>query len=108
MMRVMTEVEVDFADLEDIDTDDLVRELADRWREVVLDAIIMLKTGRIDDGIVTLEREFFPRYADVAECKAAYLRARLSNPPEKMGGVDDYITKALGLTIAATDEREAA
>ncbi len=59
MARVTIEADVDFAEIEDISTDDLVRELADRGREVVLDALIMLKTGRIDDGIAALEREFF-------------------------------------------------
>jgi len=59
-------------DLEDYSTEDLVRELAYRGREVVLDALIMLKTGRVADGIAALESEFFPRYADEAECRADY------------------------------------
>jgi hypothetical protein len=42
---------------------------------IIFDALIMLKTGRIDDGITALEREFFPRYADAAECEVAYKRA---------------------------------
>lgn len=53
----------------------LYGEAVDANREAILDALIMLKTGRIDDGIAALECEFFPRYADEAECRAAYVRA---------------------------------
>lgn len=62
-------------DLEDYGTEDLLRELADRGRETVLDALIMLKTGRIDDGIAALEAEFFPVNADVDECRRRYKQA---------------------------------
>lgn len=48
------------------------RGLSSSTRDAVLDALIMLKTGRIDDGIAALEAEFFPRYADAAECKRRY------------------------------------
>lgn len=76
MGTVTVQVDVDLDEaLEDASTGDLVRELASRGREAILDALIMLKTGRIDDGIAALEREFFPRYADEAECRAAYVRA---------------------------------
>ena len=80
-VTVSVDIDVDDA-LEGASTDDLVSELARRGqktalneREAVLDALIMLKTGRIDDGITALEREFFPRYADAAECEVAYRRA---------------------------------
>lgn len=102
MGTVTVEVSLDTDEaLEHSSTGDLVRELASRGSEVVLDALIMLKTGRIDDGIAALEAEFFPRYADEAECRAAYQRAMSTNPPQKMGGLDGHITKALGMTIAA-------
>ena len=80
-VTVSVDIDVDDA-LDRASTDELGSELARRgkkaalnYREVVLDALIMLKTGRIDDGITALEREFFPRYADAAECEVAYRRA---------------------------------
>ncbi|MCW0235251.1 MAG: hypothetical protein OJJ21_16745 [Ferrovibrio sp.] len=50
----------------------LNRSEAARNRESILDALIMLKTGRVDDGIAALEAEFFPHYADEAECRREY------------------------------------
>lgn len=52
--------------------DDIYEHVVDTNREAVLDALIMLKTGRVDDGIAALEREFFPKWADSAECQRQY------------------------------------
>jgi len=68
---------------------------------IIFDALIMLKTGRIDDGITALEREFFPRYADAAECEVAYRRAMAADQPQMRGGLDDYINRAVAMTAAA-------
>lgn len=62
-------------DIEDVETDELVRELAYRGRETVLEALIAIKTGRVDDGVAVLEREFFPKWADSAECQRQYSMA---------------------------------
>jgi len=102
MSTVTVTVDIDVDDaLEGATTEDLVSELARRGREAVLDALIMLKTGRIDDGITALEREFFPRYADAAECEVAYKRAMAADQPQIRGGIDDYINRAVAMTAAA-------
>lgn len=41
-------------------------------KATVMDAIAMIKTGRLEDGVAHLEREFFPAWEDVAECEARY------------------------------------
>lgn len=41
-------------------------------KTVVMDAIAMIRTGRLDDGVARLEREFFPTWEDVTECEARY------------------------------------
>lgn len=38
----------------------------------VSDAITMIKTGRLEDGIALLERNFFPTWQDAADCEARY------------------------------------
>ena len=55
--------------------DDIYAHVVDTNRNAVLDALIMLKTGRIDDGIAALEREFFPKWADESECRRQYSMA---------------------------------
>jgi len=38
----------------------------------VLDAVVMIKAGRVEDGVALLERNFFPAWEDVADCEARY------------------------------------
>lgn len=52
-------------------------------KDVVLDAVTMLKTGRVEDGVALLERNFFPAWEDVADCERRYrevLAANASTP----------------------------
>jgi hypothetical protein len=41
-------------------------------RDVVKRAIVLIRTGRIEDGIAELEREFFPTWKNKAACEEAY------------------------------------
>jgi len=43
--------------------------------DVVVDAINMIRTGRVADGVTLLEREFLPKWKDRADCDAAYQTA---------------------------------
>lgn len=41
-------------------------------RDVVSSAVVMIRSGRIEDGITALEREFLPSWKSKAACEAAY------------------------------------
>lgn len=78
-------VEIDVDDILDQLTDKhLLKELEQRKldrkgepdaKEVVTRAIVLIKSGRVDDGVTLLEREFFPTWKDKAACEAAYATA---------------------------------
>ncbi|NTG85832.1 hypothetical protein G6L15_06670 [Agrobacterium rhizogenes] len=59
-------------------TDEEILELAEAIghsggpRAEVQRAIVAIKSGRINDGISILEREFFPNWKSNADCEAAY------------------------------------
>lgn len=76
----------------EIDVDDVIDQLSDRQlaaeykarelglgdgnpRETVARAIAIIKTGRVDDGITMLEREFFPTWKDSDTAARAYREA---------------------------------
>ena len=75
------EVEVWLDEILDEFTDDELdaemrrRGMPNSTKDAALDALIMLKTGRIDDGIAALEREFFPKWEDRTECQRQYAMA---------------------------------
>lgn len=45
---------------------------AENLRQEVWAAINQIRAGRGDEAIVTLERNFFPTWQDVADCEARY------------------------------------
>ena len=44
----------------------------DDHKQVVAQAITIIRAGRISDGITALERHFFPTYASRQACETAY------------------------------------
>jgi len=44
-------------------------------RQAAIDAISMIRRGAYDDAIITIQREFLPKWADQADCEAAYKEA---------------------------------
>ncbi|WP_313666133.1 hypothetical protein [Shinella sp.] len=74
---VTVSVDVDIDELVEELTDEEIIDLAERVghsgpRGEVQRAIIMLRQGRVDDGIALLEREFFPTWKSKAACETAY------------------------------------
>lgn len=77
----------------EIDVDEVIDQLSDRQladeykarelnlgdgpnpRETVARAIAIIKTGRVEDGITMLEREFFPTWKDSDAAARAYREA---------------------------------
>lgn len=41
-------------------------------REEIVAAINQIRTGKFEDAVLTLERNFFPTWEDVADCEARY------------------------------------
>jgi hypothetical protein len=83
MAYVSVEIDVDDV-LDQMDDKHLLREVKSRnlkakgepdAREIVSSAINMIRTGRVADGVTLLEREFLPRWKDVADCEEAYRQA---------------------------------
>ena len=74
----------------EVDVDDVIDQLTDKQlaaefkarhldllgginpRETVAGAIACIKTGRVEDGITMLEREFFPTWKDRDTAERAY------------------------------------
>lgn len=55
-------------------------------KDAVLEAVVMIKAGRVEDGVALLERNFFPAWEDVADCEARYrevmaARSHSNHPP---------------------------
>lgn len=75
---ISVNVEVDVDELAEALTDEEIMEMAEKVghsgtsREVVQRAIVMIRTGRIEDGITALEREFMPSWKSKADCQAKY------------------------------------
>lgn len=78
---ISVNVEVDIDDLVEELTDEEILDMAEKIghygspREVVSRAIVMIRSGRVDDGITALEREFMPSWKSRANCEAAYQQA---------------------------------
>jgi hypothetical protein len=41
-------------------------------KDAAIEAISQIKRGRIEDAILTIERNFFPTWEDVADCDVRY------------------------------------
>lgn len=78
---ISVNVEVDIDDLVEELTDEEIMDMAEQIghsgspREVVSRAIVMIRSGRVDDGITELEREFMPSWKSKADCQAKYDQA---------------------------------
>lgn len=78
---ISVNVEVDIDDLVEELTDEEILDMAEKIghsgspREVVSRAIVMIRSGRVEDGITALEREFMPSWKSRANCEAAYQQA---------------------------------
>jgi hypothetical protein len=42
-------------------------------KDAAIEAISQIKRGRFEDAILTIERNFFPTWEDVADCDSRYL-----------------------------------
>ena len=42
-------------------------------KDAAFEAIALVKRGRFEDAILTLERNFTPAWQDIADCEARYL-----------------------------------
>lgn len=78
---VHVSVEVDPTEVLDELNDHECETIAREWgyvpvnesaREAVSTAINQIRAGKGDEAIVTLERNFFPAWQDVADCEARY------------------------------------
>jgi hypothetical protein len=83
MTHISIEVDVDEV-LDQISDEQIAREVTERGlhrkddrsaKEVVSRAVVLIKSGRVSDGVTMLEREFFPTWKDTAACEAAYAKA---------------------------------
>jgi len=81
MTYVSVEVDVDDV-IDQIDDKRLLREVSSRQldgvpdvRALVQRALVAIKSGRVNDGVTMLEREFFPTWKSKADCEAAYRTA---------------------------------
>lgn len=84
MVRTITvDVEVEEV-LDALSDDDVLREYAARGlskkdepdaREIVSRALAIIRTGRVEDGLTLLEREFLPKWQDREEADKAYRQA---------------------------------
>jgi hypothetical protein len=79
---ISVDVEIDLDDIVDQIPDEEIlkcaREIGDGsdGKAAAIRAITEIRSGRLDDAVTTLEREFLPRWADRAECESAYNSAR--------------------------------
>ncbi|WP_028003154.1 hypothetical protein [Sinorhizobium meliloti] len=75
---ISVNVEVDVDELAEALTDEEILDVAEKVghsgspRDVVVRAITMIRSGRIEDGITALEREFLPTWRSRAKCEEAY------------------------------------
>jgi hypothetical protein len=75
---ISVSVDVEMDEIVEALTDEEILDMAEKIghsgspRNVVLSAIVMIRSGRINDGIIELEREFLPSWKSKAACEAAY------------------------------------
>jgi hypothetical protein len=78
---ISVSVDIDMDEIVEALTDEEILDMAEKIghsgspREIVQRAIVMIRSGRIDDGITALEREFMPTWSSKAKCEAAYQQA---------------------------------
>lgn len=83
---ISVSVDVDMDELVEALTDEEILDMAEKIghsgspREIVKRAIVMIRTGRIEDGITELEREFMPTWKSRAACAEAYNLAVALSP----------------------------
>ncbi|MDX1032801.1 hypothetical protein GOL82_16300 [Sinorhizobium medicae] len=75
---ITVSVDVDMDEIVEALTDEEILDMAEKIghsgspRDVVVRAITMIRSGRIEDGITALEREFLPNWRSRAKCEEAY------------------------------------
>lgn len=78
---ISVSVDVDMDDIVEALTEEEILEMAENVgysghpRTVVANALAMIRSGRVTDGVTMLEREFFPTWKSKAACEAAYQQA---------------------------------